>query len=363
MHQVHPDTLHRFVETVCQGLGSSTREAQLVADQLVGANLAGHDSHGVGMLPAYVNAAVAGTLRINAHVSPVVDRGSLLVLDGGAGFGQVTGFEAMNDAIERARQHGVALVGLRNSFHIGRIGHWGEQCARAGLASIHFANVVGHAPIVAPFGGADARFGTNPFCVAIPSANSRPALLLDMATSKIALGKARVAHNKGETVSDNALLDGNGRVTTDPSGMFADPRLGALIAMGDHKGSGLALVCELLGAALLGGPVMTSEAANTTAIINNMMTIAIDPAAITGRSALASEAATFLDYVRTSAPREGFTEVLIPGEPEHRSTIARKNGVAVDDTTFEQLRAAAAAAGVPEAAHDLLHDSSHGDRA
>jgi hydroxycarboxylate dehydrogenase B len=357
MHHVRPDTLHRFVEAVCRGLGSSDREAQLVADQLVGANVAGHDSHGVGMLPAYVTGAHAGTLKINGHVNPVIDRGPLLVLDGGSGFGQVTGFEAMNGAIERARQHGVALVGLRNSFHIGRIGHWGEQCARAGLASIHFANVVGHAPIVAPFGGADARFGTNPFCVAIPSTGDRPALLLDMATSKIALGKARVAFNKGEPVTDSAVLDGNGRVTTDPSGMFADPRLGALIAMGDHKGSGLALVCELLSAALLGGKVMSADTENTTAIINNMMTIAIDPAAITGRNSLASEAANFLDFVRSSAPCEGFSEVLIPGEPELRSSIARRASIPVDDTTFEQLVAAATAAGVPVAA-DTLTDGA-----
>jgi hydroxycarboxylate dehydrogenase B len=353
MHHVHPDALHQFVAAVCRGLGSSDREAQLVADQLVGANLVGHDSHGVGMLPAYVTGALAGTLKINGHVTPVVDRGPLLVLDGGAGFGQVTGFEAMNDAIERARRHGVALVGLRNSFHIGRIGHWGEQCARAGLASIHFVNVVGHAPIVAPFGGADARFGTNPFCVAIPSAGNQPALLLDMATSKIALGKARVAFNKGETVTDGALLDEWGRITDDPSGMFADPRVGALIAMGDHKGSGLALVCELLSAALLGGPVMTADAENTTAIINNMMTIAIDPAAITGRNTLASEASNFLDFVRTSAPREGFAEVLIPGEPEVRSASARRDAIPVDDTTFAQLRLTATAAGVPAAADAL----------
>ncbi len=338
---------------VCHGLGSDEQEAHLVADQLVGANLTGHDSHGVGMLPAYVEAAVAGTLRVNAHVEPVGDRGPLLVLDGVAGFGQVMGYEAMTAAIERAREYGVALVGLRNSFHIGRIGHWGEQCARAGLASIHFVNVAGHSALVAPFGGAEARFGTNPFCVAIPSTGDQPAALLDMATSTIALGKARVAMNKGESVPDNTVLDGAGRVTTDPTGMFADPRAGALIAMGDHKGSGLAIMCELLGAALLGGIVIGEDASKGTAIINSMLTIAIDPAAITGRQALASEAVDFLNYVRSSATRDGFSEVLIPGEPEQRAAATRAAAIPIDGATFEQLCIAAITAGVAKAADAL----------
>ncbi len=163
----------------------------------------------------------------------------MLLLDGVSGFGQVMGHEAMEQAIARARRHGVALVGLRNSFHIGRIGHWGEQCAAAGLVSVHFVNVAGHQPIVAPYAGADARFGTNPFCVAVPGGDGgRPALLLDMATSRIALGKARVALNKGVPLPDGTLIDADGNETTDPSCMFGVGRRGALIAMGDHKGRG-----------------------------------------------------------------------------------------------------------------------------
>lgn len=354
MITINPGQLHTFVERVCVGLGSELREARLVADQLVAANLAGHDSHGVGMLPAYVLGARAGKLHVNQSPSTVVDSGPLVVLDGNSGFGQVMGQAAMTLAVERAKAHGVALVGLRNSFHIGRIGHWGEQCARAGLASIHFANVAGHPPLVAPFGGATARFGTNPFCVAIPGAADRPAVLLDMATSKIAMGKARVALNKGVQVAAGTLLDGLGRVTTDPAGIFATPRQGALIAMGDHKGSGLAIVCELLGAALLGGVVSGDATNRQGAIINSMMTIAIDPEAVIGRSALVDETSAFLDYVRSSVRREGFDEILLPGEPETRAAAARADGIAVDDTTLAELRAAASTAGVPEAAALLV---------
>ncbi|MCC6437802.1 MAG: malate/lactate/ureidoglycolate dehydrogenase [Acidimicrobiales bacterium] len=353
MSLIHPDRLHSYVRRVCAGMGSSEREATLVADQLVGANLSGHDSHGVGMVPAYVDGFVRKRLQVNQHVTPVVDSGALAVFDGNSGFGQVMGYETTEAAIERARTHGAAVVGLRNSFHIGRIGHWGEQCARAGLASIHFVNVAGHTPLVAPYAGADARFGTNPFCVALPGQGDRPAVLLDMATSKIAMGKARVALNKGVPVPDDTLLDGEGRVTTDPAGMFVHPRRGALIAMGEHKGSGLAIVCELLGAALLGGLVMSEDSMRRHTIINNMLMIAIDPEAITGRDALVAEAEAYLDYVRASAVREGFTEVLMPGEPEHRSRIERADGVEVDDTTLGELRAAAKVVGVPDAAEEL----------
>ena len=354
MPSLQPAQLHSFVVQVCLHLGSESVEAHLVADQLVGANLAGHDSHGVGMLPSYVSGALAGKLNVNQHTSVVTDSGPVLLLDGNRGFGQVMGHESMVAAVKRATTHGVALVGLRNSFHIGRIGHWGEQCAAAGLVSIHFANVSGHEPLVAPYGGAAARFGTNPFCVSVPGVGAEPSLLLDMATSKIALGKARVAHNKGEAVPPDTLLDGNGRVTTDPVGMFAVPRQGALIAMGDHKGSGLAIVCELLGAALLAGLVMSDETAKQNSIINNMLTIAIDPRKLGTASVLADEVGAYLDYVRTSSLREGFNEVLVPGEPERRSRTARAAGFDVDATTLEQLRSAARAAGMTGADIDSL---------
>jgi uncharacterized oxidoreductase len=311
------------------------------------------------MLPAYVGGALSGALRINGHTSSVIDAGPAVLLDGNRAFGQVTGHEAMTVAIRRAAEHGVALVGLRNSFHLGRIGHWGEMCAAGGagggMVSVHFVNVAGHQPIVAPFAGADARFGTNPFCVAVPGSAGRPALLLDMATSRIAHGKARVAHNRGEPVPPDTLLDGTGRVTTDPSAMFGAKREGALIAMGDHKGSGLAIVCELLGAALLDGMVTSETTSCAGAIVNSMLTIVIDPNRLGTAAALAREVDAFLAFVKASPVREGFAEVLTPGEPEQRARAARANGFDVDDTTLGQLRAAAHAAGVgPSEVAELL---------
>ena len=164
---IKAEPLTNAVRAIVKAGGSSDREAELVSSNLVEANLKGHDSHGVGMIPRYVQSVTNGGLAVNAHVKIVLDTGPLLTLDGLTGYGQVIGHEAMELAAERAKQNGVCLVGLSNSHHIGRIGHWAEQCIDHGLVSIHFVNVISR-PIVAPWGGSDPRHGTNPFCVGIP---------------------------------------------------------------------------------------------------------------------------------------------------------------------------------------------------
>jgi hydroxycarboxylate dehydrogenase B len=136
---VMPHLLHAFTMAICRADGSSAEEARLVADHLVLANLFGHDSHGVGMMPAYIQNTTTGHCVRNHHAKIVRDNGAVIVIDGGAGYGQVIAKEAMDIGIERAKKHGVAVVGLKNSHHIGRIGHWAEQCARAGLMSTHWA--------------------------------------------------------------------------------------------------------------------------------------------------------------------------------------------------------------------------------
>ncbi|MFT7600602.1 MAG: putative oxidoreductase [Acidimicrobiales bacterium] len=358
MPTIAPAELHTFVRETCASLGSSETEQALVADQLVGANLAGHDSHGVGMMPTYVAGALADELRLNQHPEIVQDSGALVILDGKQGFGQVNGFEAMNLAIDRAADSGAAIIGLRNSYHIGRIGHWGEQCAAAGMASLHFVNVVGHSPIVAPFGGREARFVTNPVCIAVPghpdSEGRRPLAMLDMATSTIAGGKARVAFEEGRQVPDNAMIDSAGKVTRDPSGLFDRPRTSALLAMGDHKGSGLAIMAELVGAALIGGATMQpGNRRSATMVINNMLSIVINPEATGAADGFLDEATAYLDYVKSAELREGFDEILMPGDPEQRSRIKRADGIPVDDNTLDLLRQCATSAGL-EGAEDRL---------
>ena len=213
-HRFLATDLHQFVVSLFTHLGSRSEEATLVADHLIAANLAGHDSHGVGMIPSYVKSHAGGFLQLNRHATVTKDAGAVVTLDGNAGFGQVVAHEAMQLGIEKAKQHGMAAIALRNAHHVGRIGYWAEQCAAAGLISIHFVSVIGD-PMVAPFRGKDSRFGTNPLCVVFPRAG-HPPLLLDYATSAIAFGKTRVAWHKGEAVAPGCLIDAAGRRSRRP---------------------------------------------------------------------------------------------------------------------------------------------------
>ncbi|WP_418320301.1 malate/lactate/ureidoglycolate dehydrogenase [Piscinibacter sakaiensis] len=334
---VMPDALTLAVETLFSQAGSEAREAELVAAQLVGANLTGHDSHGVGMIPRYVEVLLAGDLRLNAHPRPVLDAGAISVLDGEYGLGQVAGFEAMQQAIALAKQHGLALTGLRNSHHLGRIGHWAEQCSAAGLISLHFVNVIS-IPMVAPFGGRQARLVTNPVAVGVPR-QGKPPLILDFATSKIAVGKVRVALNEGKQLAPDTLLDRDGEPTRDPAALFDKPH-GALMPFGGHKGSGLALMCEILGAALIGGPVMSGAPASRR-IVNNMLTIAIDPDFFAEHGALDASIDELLEWVRSAPAVDPATGVLVAGEPELAARAARAAGIRVDAKTWSELEHAA----------------------
>jgi LDH2 family malate/lactate/ureidoglycolate dehydrogenase len=245
-HLIPLPRLTEAMHLVVRGFGSSAAEVEAVAGNLIEANLTGHDSHGIGMLPRYAKSYLEGGLKPNTHLSVVHDGGGLLRLDGNAGFGQVIGAEAMALGIERTRQQGSCIVALGNAHHLGRIGAWAEQVAAAGLVSLHFVNVISRA-IVAPHGGSDARFGTNPFCAGVPLPG-RPPVILDFATSVIAQGKTRVAHNKGEAVEPGQLIDDQGQPTTNPRYTVIPP-FGALLTFGGHKGYGLALMCELHDAA------------------------------------------------------------------------------------------------------------------
>jgi uncharacterized oxidoreductase len=337
---VQAGALTRAVEAIVAAGGSDAREARMVAENLVAANLLGHDSHGVGMIPRYVDALLEGGLKVNQHPAVLTDAGALLALDGNQGYGQVIGHEAMAMAIERTRRHGSCIMTLARSHHLGRIGQWGEQAVAAGFIALHFVNVISRA-IVAPHGGADARFGTNPVCIAIPLPGEAP-LVLDMATSAVAQGKVRVAHNKGEKVSPEWLLDDRGNPTDQARYGVVEP-FGALRTFGLHKGYGLAVVCELLGGALTGGGTWHSDDKSKRRVWNGMLTVLIDPARLGTQDVFAAEAREFLASLRKSPPAPGADKVRIAGEPERETRAKReRDGVAVDDTTWRELLAAAA---------------------
>ena len=339
--------LRAIVADILRHGGSEDAEAELVGRHLVDANLAGHDSHGVGMIPKYVEDLQAGLVKPNVRPSLTKDDGAVMVFDAGLGYGRPVAELAMAAGLERCRETGVVLLALRRSHHLGRIGAYGEQSIAAGLVSLHFVNVTDHMPLVAPYAGRDARFSTNPVCIAVPGTASTEPVLLDMATSRIAFGKVKVAYNAGKRVPAGSLIDAEGEATDDPGAMFTEPR-GALLSVGEHKGSGLALMCDLLGGLLTGGGTMQPEHPRPGGIVNNMLTVIIDPGRLVDQTWLDAELDAVIAFVKSSRPLMSGEAVLVAGEPERlMRKQRRRDGIPMNDTTWEEITLAAENVGMP----------------
>ena len=342
------DALRTQCADILRGAGSQPEEAAKVAANLVMANLSGHDSHGVGMLPRYVDAVLEGGLSPNASVKTLLDAGTLLSLHGQRGYGQVVGEQAMHMAMARAQEHGSCIMALAEAHHLGRIGHFAEMAVAQGLVALHFVNVKSR-PVVAPWGGADGRYGTNPCCIGVPI-QGQPPFVLDFATSRVAQGKMRVAHNLGKTVEPGFLIDEKGHPTTNP-GVVVVPQsgglFGALMPFGEHKGSGLAMACELLGGALTGGGTWHEPTTTARAVTNSMLTILINPAKLGTQSAMETEALAFVEWLRAAPAAPGFEAVQMAGEPERAARLQRaRDGIAIDPETWLELRQAGQKVGV-----------------
>ncbi len=335
------DGLRKLGCAIFEGAGSDRDEARIVSDHLVEANLAGHDSHGVKMISKYMENMGKQGLFCNVPLEVIHNTGGIVAFDGGLGYGQRLAREATEIAITRCQENDSVIWSLRNAHHVGRIGAYGEQVIEAGLVGLFFVNVVGHDPTVAPYGGRESRFGTNPICIAVPGGAHGAPLLLDFATSRIAYGKVEVARNKGVPVQEGSLVDAAGYVSTDPGVMFDEPK-GAQLTFGDHKGSGLALMCEVLAGALSGGFTIQPENERRDNITNNMFSLLIRPGAMPGGGALAGEVERLIAYVKDTPLMQGADEVLIAGEPEMRARTERlRDGIPLDAVTWESILASA----------------------
>lgn len=341
------DKLRHFTTQLFLRGGATPYESEVTADHLVLANLKGHDSHGVGMAPSYVHAMRRGNLQPDQHAEIVIDSGAVVLIEGHEGFGQVIGKEAMDIGLQRAQQHGLACVGVRNSYHLGRIGTYGEQCGEAGMVSVHFVIAVGHQPQVSPWAGRTARIQTNPFCCSVPRDNDDP-IVLDMATSAIAMGKVRVAYNAGTKVLDGALRDHNGEPTNDPRVAFEDPR-GTMGPFGTYKGYGLATMCELLGGALIGQWTMQPGNPRVGTSINHMLTFILKPSVFGPTDKFQEEVSAFVAYMHETEPAKGHDRVRIAGEPEREALAIRSvDGIPIDDKSWNDLCRAAKVAGLSD---------------
>src|ERR671919_1285987 len=281
------EPLHQLVQTTFEHAGTTPEEARLVADHLVEANLMGHDSHGVIRVQPYVERLQSGKTKSGQELRITKDAGALITVDGQEGLGQVVVKQAMDLGIERAREHGVAVLGICNTTHMGRIGAWAEQAAAAGMVSLHFCNTTGFGIQVAPFGGTDRRLSVNPIALGVPRKGREP-IIHDMSTGTIAAGKIRVARNKGSRLPEGAIIDNKGRPTRDPEAFFTDPP-GALTTAAGHKGHGLAIFVEILAGALSGGGSGHPDNPSADRPVNGLLSILIDPERMAGSQALAAD--------------------------------------------------------------------------
>jgi uncharacterized oxidoreductase len=354
---IEADVLQDFVRDIFVGAKCSPEEGMRVSASLVDANLVGHDSHGVVRVPRYINATLEGIVKGDQTVNVLTDTPVLAVVDGKGGFGQTVTPQAVRIGIEKCKAMGVALIALRNAAHIGRVGDYAQMAADAGLVSIHFVNVPGSV-LVAPYGGVDRRISTAPFCVGIPRGEG-DTIILDFATSVVAEGKVLVASQGGKPLPEHAMIGPDGTVSGDPHQLYGDYEQGgardyrqgkgAIRAMGDHKGSGLAVMCELLGGSLTG-----SGATELRPVVHNgMLSIYIDPKVLDPDDFFPSDVSRYIAYLKSSRPVKEGGEILIPGEPESRSRAERrKNGIPLPDDIWAAIVATGRKVGV-EPPHNL----------
>ena len=354
-----PDRLTRAIHAILLDGGCSAEEAEVVSTHLVEASLSGHDSHGVIRIMRYREWLRTGQINARKPLKTLLDTGTMIHLDGQDGMGQWLAREATALGIARAREHGTALIALRRAGHIGRLGAYAEQAAEAGMVSIQFCNVAG-SRLVAPFGSAARCISTAPVAIGVPNGEGDP-FILDFATSMVAEGKALVAGQGGKPLPEGALIGEDGKPTANPRALYGpsldtaipDPNEGpgALRAMGDHKGSGLALACELLAGALTGngtnGPAGHSFG-------NGLVSILVDPARLDDGAGFAGEVAGYVDYVRASQPAAGVDQVLTPGDRERAMRAERRaSGLPLPEPVFTAIAALAAALPQPIPADDL----------
>jgi hydroxycarboxylate dehydrogenase B len=330
------DRLTSFAAELFRAGGLPADEADVVAASLVGANLAGHDSHGLIRVVQYVKAVQDGLLRPGVTLSIVKETASVLVADGQWGLGQVQAHRLLRLLAPKARAAGVAAGTLRQCGHIGRLGEYGEAAAASGFAFLATVNNHGFGRLVAPPGGTVGRIGTNPLCLAVPTA-AEP-VVLDIGTSVCAEGKVRVRFNKGVPVPGDWLLDAEGRPTTDPGVLYREPR-GTILPLGGpqaYKGFGLGLLLDMLAGGLSGAPCSRPEIGPRTA--NSVFFLLLDPASFAGADHFRTEVTTLAANVRSSPPAAGVKEISLPGDPERRERARRsRDGVTLDDGTWGQL--------------------------
>ena len=329
--RVKPELLAEYGSAVLRRVGVPAVDADLVVDSLVQADLWGHQSHGVLRLPWYVARLNSGAMTARTEPEPLIDGGPLLLLDGRAGIGQVLTDAARREAVARAREHGVGVVGVRNSNHFGTAMYYTRRAAQDGCVAILTTNA---SPAMAPWGGRKKVLGANPWSIAAPAPQG--VVAVDIANTAVARGKIYLARNRGESIPDGWAMDADGNITTDPDAAIN----GVILPMAGHKGYAITFMMDVLSGALtgahtgsrVGGPYDPEKVSGT-----GQLFIAIDVAALGSTDDYLGEVGQLIDEVKNTPLAPGTSEIFYPGELEDRT--AQENLTAGGVPLPEQTRA------------------------
>ena len=340
MITIQPAALADFAGAILAAAGAPGDIAGRMAQSLVGANLAGHDSHGVIRIPQYLAEIERGQVDPAARPEVVREGPAWALVDGKWAFGQETARFAMEQAIQRAGPMGVGFASAVHCNHIGRVGQWVEQAAAAEMVGAAGVAITGGtATRVAPFGGAAGVLSTNPLAIAAPRTEGPP-LLLDFATSSVAEGKVRVAREKGVPLPEGCILDKNGHPTSDPNALYDG---GVLLPFGGHKGYALAMMIEVLGIAVGGADAAKGDHPGSC---HGAFCLAINPAVFRSIDGFQASVESLVERVKSVPPAPGFEEVLLPGEPEARTRAEREGAISLAPVTWQAVVEAGARLGV-----------------
>ncbi|HMP41682.1 MAG TPA: Ldh family oxidoreductase, partial [Roseiflexaceae bacterium] len=283
---------------------------------------------GIVRVAQYLDSIAAGETNPAATPQIAHETAVVTMVEAQRGFGQVAARYAIDVTIAKAGAHGLAATAIRHCNHAGRMGEWVQIAADAGVIALAFCNTGRPGGAVAPHGGAGRLLGPNPIAAAGPVAG-RPPVVIDFATSAVAEGKLRIARNRGEAIPAGWILDAAGQPSTDPADFY---RGGFILPAAGHKGYALALLAEFLGG------LLTDVAGETFVRGNGILFIGIAPGAFRPAEEFLAEAAELCTRAATTSPAAGFSEVLLPGEPEQRSAaIRRAEGITLDEITWRQL--------------------------
>ena len=345
MPTVPADRLQEIARRLLMGAGASEEEAGTISRHSIGANLAGHDSHGIIQIPTYIDRVRAGHIVPGAPYEVVRETATTTVVDGHWGFGYVVSERVMSTTIEKARRSGLAASTVYHQSHVGRVADYPIMAARANMLGMMTADSGRTSKQVVPFGGREARLGTNPICIAVPSDLDGP-LFIDMATSAVAGGKVAVAVARNASIPEGWILDRDGNPTTDPTDLRAG---GAMLPLGGpegHKGYGLSVMVEILSGILTGlGFGVNPEGRHN----DGCFMAAFNIEAFRPLDEFKREVTEFAAYLKRTPAAAGFDQVYYPGELEHlRSQRLLEEGISVEDSTWRSLAALAGEYGLAE---------------